>query len=92
MVIATNLPFTQRTTRAQLKQRGLAVLGSIQAWHKDGKMHPEFRSVSHDVHKNTRSSRQRVQARAAHVVATCAMGAWLLLGIIPVVVILYSMS
>ncbi|CEF42253.1 MULTISPECIES: hypothetical protein [Acetobacter] len=34
----------------------------------------------------------RVQARAAHLFATCAMGSWFLLGIIPIVVILYSMT
>ncbi|WP_415432856.1 hypothetical protein [Acetobacter indonesiensis] len=37
-------------------------------------------------------ARGRVQARAAHIFATCAMGSWFLLGIIPVAVILYSMS
>lgn len=34
----------------------------------------------------------RIQARAAHIFATCAMGSWFLLGIIPIAVILYSMT
>lgn len=55
-------------------------------------MYPELRSLTPAINKNTRSHRQRVQARAAHVVATCAMGAWFMLGAIPVVVILYSLS
>ncbi|GBQ04733.1 hypothetical protein AA14362_0113 [Acetobacter cerevisiae DSM 14362] len=37
-------------------------------------------------------SRARLQGRVAHAVATCAMGSWFLLGLIPVLVIIYSMS
>ncbi|MBS1000800.1 hypothetical protein [Acetobacter persici] len=37
-------------------------------------------------------SRARLQGRVAHAVATCAMGSWFLLGLIPVFVIIYSMS
>ncbi|GAN69430.1 hypothetical protein [Acetobacter orleanensis] len=38
------------------------------------------------------AARARLQGRVAHAVATCAMGSWFLLGLIPVVVIVYSMS
>ncbi|BBC79147.1 hypothetical protein [Acetobacter orientalis] len=55
-------------------------------------MQSDFGAASVQVSKPARSNRQRLQARAAHLAATCAMGAWFLLGIIPVVVILYSMS
>lgn len=36
--------------------------------------------------------RVRLQSRVAHAVATCAMGSWFLLGLIPVMVMIYSMS
>lgn len=37
-------------------------------------------------------ARPRIQGRVAHAVATCAMGSWFLLGLIPVFAIIYSMS
>lgn len=33
--------------------------------------------------------RARLQGRVAHAVATCAMGSWFLLGLIPIVAIIY---
>lgn len=55
-------------------------------------MSAEYSSSLHEVPKVRRSGRYRVQTRAAHLFATCAMGAWFLLGIIPIAVILYSVS
>lgn len=36
--------------------------------------------------------RARLQGRVAHAVATCAMGSWFLLGLFPIVAIIYSMN
>ncbi|GAN60699.1 MULTISPECIES: hypothetical protein [Acetobacter] len=55
-------------------------------------MQPNTTLCPAEIAKPVRSSRSRIQARAAHIFATCAMGSWFLLGIIPVVVILYSFS
>ncbi|MBB2201335.1 hypothetical protein [Gluconacetobacter tumulisoli] len=39
-----------------------------------------------------RSSGRRLRQRVAHVVATCAMGAWVLLAVVPVVVVIMAIG